>query len=261
VSLSHRFPRASWSESRRSPVTAGAGDRRFAPGLWPTALTLAGVLVLLGLGTWQLERLAWKRGLIAEREIGLAAPAQTLPMAADSWADWNFRPVVVEGAFRHDLEQLFGVAAIDGQVGHHVLTPLVRSDGAAVLVDRGWVPADRAHPAARREGQVAGPIRLSGIARYRGDDRPGWFTPANQPAQSLWYWYDLAALEAVHGLDLLPLVIEADATPNPGGLPLGGRTRTELPNNHLQYAITWYGLAAGLVAVWIAFGFARGRGR
>ena len=261
MSLSHRFPRASWSQSRRSSLTAGAGARRFAPGLWPTALTLLGVLVLLGLGTWQLERLAWKRGLIAEREIGLAAPAQTLPAAAGAWADWNFRPVVVEGVFRHDLEQLFGVAAIDGRVGHHVLTPLVRSDGAAVLIDRGWVPADRAHPAARRQGQVAGPIRLSGIARYRGDDRPGWFTPANQPEQGLWYWYDLAALEAGLGLELLPLVIEADATPNPGGLPLGGRTRTELPNNHLQYAITWYGLAAGLAVVWIAFGFARGRER
>jgi surfeit locus 1 family protein len=222
---------------------------------------VVGLVVLVGLGWWLVARVAWTRTLIAEREARLAAPAEILPAAADSWADWNFRPVVVEGAFRHELEQLFGVAAIDGRLGHQVLTPLVRSDGAAVLVDRGWVPADRAHPAARREGQVTGEVRLSGIARYRADDRPGWFTPANQPGQSLWYWYDLAALEAVLGLELLPVVVEADATPNPGGLPQGGRTRTELPDNHLQYAMTWYGLAAGLLAVWIGFGFARGRER
>jgi surfeit locus 1 family protein len=167
--------------------------------------------------------------------------------------------VVVHGEFRHDLEQLFGVAAIGGRLGHHVLTPLVRPGGAAVLVDRGWVPADLAHPAARRAGQIAGPVQAAGIARYRGDDRPGWFPPDNR--QGLWYRYDLPALEAALGIELLPAVVEADATRNPGGLPLGGQIRTELPNNHLQYAITWYGLAAGLSVVWVSFGFARGRAR
>jgi surfeit locus 1 family protein len=237
-----------------------AGARmRFAPGMWPTVATIIGLAVLLGLGTWQVERLQWKRVLIAERQAHLAAPPQTLPAASDAWAEWEFRPAVVEGVFRHDLEQLFGVAAIDGRVGHHVVTPLVRPDGTAVLVDRGWVPADRAHPAARREGQGPGPGRISGIARYRGDDRPGWFTPDNQPDQRLWYWYDLAALEDALGLELLPLVIEADATPNPGGLPVGGQTRIELTDNHLQYAITWYGLAAGLLAIWIGWGVSRAR--
>jgi surfeit locus 1 family protein len=220
---------------------------------------LLGLVVLLGLGTWQVERLHWKQGLIAARQAQLAAPAGPLPASADDWRAWDFRPVVAEGEFRHDLEQLFGATAIEGRLGQHVLTPLLRPDGAAVLVDRGWVPADRAHPAARREGQLAGPIRVSGIARYRGADRPGWFTPDNHPEQGLWYWYDLPALERALGLQLLPVVVEADATPNPGGLPLGGQTRTELPNDHLQYAITWYGLAAGLLAIWISFGFARGR--
>jgi surfeit locus 1 family protein len=262
VSVSKQFSRASWSEPRRWPHgAAGASARRFAPGLWPTALALLGLAVLIGLGTWQLDRLAWKRDLIALREAQLAAPSAALPVNAADWRSWDFRPVPAQGEFRYDLEQLFGVAAIDGQVGHHVLTPLVRSDGTAVLVDRGWVPADRAHPAARREGQVAGPLQLSGIARYRGSDRPGWFTPANRSEQRLWYWYDLPALEAALGLELLPVVMEADASPNPGGLPIGGQTRTELPNNHLQYVITWYGLAAGLFVIWISFGLARGRQR
>jgi surfeit locus 1 family protein len=218
-------------------------------------------VALIALGTWQLERLAWKRDLIATRHAQLAAPAASLPAIADDWRAWDFRPVKVQGEFRHDLEQLFGVTAIDGKVGHHVLTPLVRSDGAAVLIDRGWVPADQAHPATRSAGQVDGPVQIAGIARYRGEDRSGWFTPDNRPEQTLWYWYDLPALEGALGLQLLPVVVEADATPNPGGLPIGGGTRTELPDNHLQYAITWYGLAASLLVIWISFGLARGRQR
>jgi surfeit locus 1 family protein len=240
-------------------VTADAAGRRFAPGLWPTVATLLGLAVLLALGTWQVERLQWKQALIGERQAQLAAPAASLPATATDWRAWDFRPVIVQGEFRHDLEQLFGVSAIDGRIGHHVLTPLVRPGGAAVLVDRGWVPADRAHPSTRREGQTTGPARVTGIARWRGGDRPGWFTPDNKPEQGLWYWYDLAALQHRMGLQLLPVVVEADATPNPGGLPVGGQTRTELSNNHLQYAITWYGLAAGLLGVWVAFGLAWGR--
>jgi len=259
VSVSKRFLHASRSGPRRSGIAPGVRIRSFAPGLWPTVLTLLGLVVLVGLGTWQLERLEWKRALIAAREAKLASAPETLPATSDAWADWDFRPVAVEGAFRHDLEQLFGVAAIDGRVGHHVLTPLVRQGGAVVLVDRGWVPATRAHPAARREGQLASPVQVTGIARFRGDDRPGWFTPDNRPAQGHWYWYDLAALETALGLELLPVVIEADGPPNPGDLPRGAQTRTELPNNHLQYSITWYGLAAGLLGVWISFGLARGR--
>jgi surfeit locus 1 family protein len=259
LSVTKRFLLAPWSSPRRAHTPAGAAPRRFAPGLWPTIATLIGLAVLLALGTWQLERLEWKRALVAEREAKLAAPPETLPAASDAWPAWDFRPVVVEGEFRHDLEQLFGVAAIDGQVGHHVLTPLVRPDGAAVLVDRGWVPATRSHPAARREGQLAGLVQVTGIARFRADDRPGWFTPDNRPAQGHWYWYDLAAIETALGLELLPVVIEADRVLNPGDLPRGGQTRIELPNNHLQYAITWYGLAAGLLGVCISCGRARGR--
>jgi surfeit locus 1 family protein len=248
-------------QSSRAPWSGAGGPRtrRFAPGLWATAATLLALVALVALGTWQLERLAWKRDLIATRAAQLAAPAALLPATASDWRAWDFRPAIVQGEFRHQLEQLFGVAAIDGRVGHHALTPLIRPDGVAVLIDRGWVPADQAHPAARRAGQLKGPVRIVGIARYRGEDRPGWFTPDNRPEQSLWYWYDVPALERTLGLPLLPVVVEADATPNPGGLPLARRTRTELSNNHLQYAITWYGLAAGLLLIWVSFGLARGR--
>jgi surfeit locus 1 family protein len=229
----------------------------FRPGLWPTLAVLVGLIALLGLGTWQIERLQWKEGLIAQRQARLAAPPEPLPLRAEDWRSWEFRRVQVSGAFRHDLEQLFGASANDGQLGHHVLTPLVRADGAAVLIDRGWVPADKAHPAARRESQIGGPVEVTGIARFRADGDASWFTPDNQPRARLWFRYDLPALEEALGLELVPVVVEADASANVGDLPIGGRTRVELPNNHLQYALTWYGLAAVLVAMYLAFGMQR----
>ena len=242
-------------------MSASAAAHRFRLRLWPGLAMLAALAVLLGLGTWQVQRLHWKEGLIAARAAQLAAPPAPLPAIAADWRGWDFRKVSVRGTFRHDLEQRFGAYAIDGQFGQHVLTPLVRPGGATILVDRGFVPADRAPVETRRRGEVTGEVEITGIARYRGADRPGWFTPANEPATRTWYWYDLPALVQATGLDLPPVVIEADATPNPGGLPQGGQTRTELPNDHLQYAITWYGLAAGLVAVYIAFCFEGARPR
>lgn len=236
------------------------GASRFRPGLVPSLTVLAGLVVLLGLGSWQLERLAWKEGLIAERQARLALPPAPLPVSAGDWAAWDLRRVVVVGEFRHDLEQRFGASTHQERLGQHVLTPLVRPLGPAVLVDRGWVPTDRADPAARRAGQIEGPVEIQGVARFRAADRPGWFTPANQPAERLWYGYDLAALERALGLELLPIVVEADASPNPGGLPIGGvGEETTLPNHHLQYAFTWYALAVGLIGVYVVFGLQRGR--
>ncbi len=243
------------------PLPASAGARHFRPRLWPSLATAAALALLLGLGSWQVQRLHWKEGLIAARTARLAGPPAPLPATADDWRLWDFRKASVRGTFRHDLEQRFGAFTLDDQFGQHILTPLVRPDGAAVLVDRGFVPADRAAIESRRQGEVAGPVLITGIARYRGTDRPGWFTPANQPRDRIWYWYDIRALAQTVGLQLLPVVVEADATPNPGGLPIGGQTRIDLPNNHLQYAITWYGLAAALVAVYIAFCFEGARPR
>ncbi len=239
-------------------MTAGAGTLRFRPRLWPSLATLCALAVLIGLGSWQVERLRWKEDLIAARTARLTVAPEILPAQSRDWAAWDFRRVEVQGAFRHELEQLFGASTHDGQLGHHVLTPLLRADGTAVLVDRGWVPIDRADPTARRDGQIEGPVTVTGIARYRGADAPGWFTPANQPETRLWYSYDLPALDQALGVKLLPVVVEADDRPNPGGLPVGGLTRTALPNNHLQYVITWYGLALTLVAVYVAFSLRRG---
>ena len=127
----------------------------------------------------------------------------------------------------------------------------MRPDGPAILVDRGWVPADQAHPGRAPPGPARGRGRgHRHRALPRATTGPAGSRPTTSPSRRLWYSYDLPALEAAVGLELLPVVVEADATPNPGGLPQGGRTSLDLPNNHLQYAITWYGLAAALLAIY-----------
>lgn len=239
--------------------TSTSAEDRPHPGV-PRLLDLAvliGVLVLAGFGTWQVQRLQWKERLIEHRTAQLEAPPAALPARAEDWTAFDFRKVEVSGRFLHEQEQLMGISKHDGRLGRQVLTPLVRDEGPPVLIDRGWVPEDASHPAARRAGQVAGEVTVRGIARYREDDQAGWFTPGNRPGEAIWYSYDLPALRDATGLDLLPVVVEADDAPNPGGLPVGGRTRVQLPNRHLQYVVTWYGLALTLVGVYIAFRFRR----
>ncbi|RME62232.1 MAG: SURF1 family protein, partial [Alphaproteobacteria bacterium] len=126
-----------------------------------------------------------------------------------------------------------------------------------VLVNRGWVPVRKRLPATRADGQTAGLVRITGIVRL--GHAPGPFAPPAAPAQHIFYAPDGDAL--ARGLDgpVLSIIVEADAdaTP-PGGWPRAGVTRLAIPNDHLQYALTWYGLAA-VLAVIVALAWRRAR--
>ncbi|WGF86938.1 SURF1 family protein [Marinivivus vitaminiproducens] len=234
---------------------ARSADRRPArPGLLLSLASFAVLIVLLGLGTWQVRRLQWKEDLIAHRAAQIEAAPVAFPDAIEDPQGWDFRRVSARGRFLHEREQAMGAIARAGAIGAYLLTPLQLDDGRVLLVDRGWRPDKGDAPLDRPAGEVA----VEGVLRDRGADRPGWMTPDNRPERGAWYWYDMAGLRRATGLDLLPVVLEASAPVNAGGsLPRAHPTQVELPNNHLQYAITWYGLAAALVAVFIAFGFRR----
>jgi len=222
---------------------------RLRPLLGLTVAATLGLLVLLGLGNWQLERRAWKLDLIATRAAGLAAAPVVLPDPILDPAALDFHRVWVEGRFRHDRElHLIGRFYRD-QPGYQIVTPLILADGSAVLVNRGFVPLNAEDPASRPAGQLAGVVRVEGVARRSGV--PGWLTPANQPAQNVWFYPDLAQMAAAAGLTRVrPVFIEAGPAPNPGGLPIGDQTLSDLPNDHLQYAITWYSLALALAVIY-----------
>jgi len=224
-------------------------------------LVLLALAILLGLGTWQVKRLYWKEALMADIEQRRSADPATLEeieAIARSGGDIEYRKVRLSGTFDHTRERHF-FATHQGQTGYYVFTPLTLPDGRILFVNRGFVPFEMKDPAKRLDGQVAGEVTLTGLARAPLIAKPSSLLPDNDIAKNIFYWKDLAAMAEsaqVPAGRLVNLFVDADATPNPGGWPMGGVTLIDLPNNHLQYAITWYGLAAALVIV-VGFAYFR----
>jgi surfeit locus 1 family protein len=211
----------------------------------------------VALGLWQLDRLQWKLGLIAEVQRNLAAPPLSLDAARKLGPNAQYHRVALDGRFENAKETYLFATDDEGAPVYHVIAPFETRRGT-FLVDRGSVPKERLGPATRRAGQIGGETRLVGV--WRTPDSPGWFTPLPDRAHRIWYAHDLAAIAKADGIALrAPVIIEADATPNPGGLPKGGQTRVTFRNEHLQYAITWFALAAVLLGVYIAYHISRGR--
>ncbi len=140
--------------------------------------------------------------------------------------------------------------------GYYVLTPLARADGGTVLVNRGFVPTELKAQDDRRDGLIEGPTTVTGI--LRASEARGLFVPEPDPARGEWFNRDVAGIAAARGLsEVAPYLIEADAVPGQTTWPRGGQLRVDLPNNHLQYAFTWFGLAACLIGVFSAFAWRR----
>jgi surfeit locus 1 family protein len=228
----------------------------------PAVASLVALAILVGLGTWQLQRGAWKQGLVAQ--IQARAYGDPVPVAGERdfarLAGEEYRRVRLAGVFLHDREAYVHglMAAQRGQPvqGFYVLTPLRLADGSHVIVNRGFVPTDLRDPQARPAGQVAGPVEVVGLVR--APEARGWFVPADEPARNRWFTRDPGPLAQAHGIPrAAPFLVDADATPNPGGWPRGGQTRLDIPDNHLHYALTWFGLALTLVGVFAAFAWRR----
>jgi surfeit locus 1 family protein len=234
-----------------------AHRRAFRPRLGPTLITVPLFLALLALGFWQIARLHEKTAINAYRAERAALPPIELPadpaaLARLDAAQLDFRRVRVSGRFANDRELYVYEPSQKGDAGYHVLAPLLRDAGPPLLVDRGWVPPERKAPASRAAGEIDGTVTVTGFVR-RGQAQ-GWLTPDNEPAQGSWFWFELPAMSKAAGIDPpATYYIEADATPNPGGLPVGGQTPVELPSPHLNYAITWFSLAGILVVIYFAW--------
>jgi surfeit locus 1 family protein len=226
-----------------------------------TITTAIMTAILIALGVWQVERLHWKLELIAT----INRKMHGTPIAVEgsgtslAWLPQNdYARVSLEGRFDNSKEAYVFTTGPEGNPVYHVLTPFTTDAGHIYLVDRGMVPMDKRNPASRPQGQIAGETHIIGI--WRTPDGPGLFTPAPDLAHRVWYARDVQAIAASDHVHLAaPVVIEADATPNPGGWPEGGQTVVDLPNNHLSYAITWFGLAAGLIGVYLAYHVSKGR--
>ena len=213
------------------------------------AALLAGIAGFLALGVWQVERRAWKLDLIARVEARVAAA----PVAAPGPADWpgigaetdEYRRVQATGRFLHDREVAVQAVTVLGP-GYWIVTPLQTPD-FTLLVNRGFVPADRREAATRAEGQVAGEVGVTGLLRLSepgvascgattrrrgGGIRATWRRSPRTAAWGRW-----------HRISSTPM-----RRPIPGGLPVGGLTVIRFRNSHLVYALTWFALAGGLAA-------------
>jgi len=226
----------------------------FRPLLWPTLFTAPAVLLLLALGSWQIQRLYWKQDLIAQRQAAVSAAPGAVPQSLEDAQDMEFHHVTDEGVFLHAKEIFLGATSEAGRQGYQVLTPLLEPGGRIVFVNRGFIPAELKDPARRAAGQIAGKVRVQGLLRLPPDGKPAWFLPDNRADLNYWFWVDLPAMSAADKLDrVASFYIDADASPNPGGWPKGGVTRLVLPNDHLQYAITWFSLAVALLVIYVLF--------
>lgn len=230
---------------------------KFRPTFWPTVFTVPAVLLMLGLSVWQIERLQWKEALIAERSQRTSAPAIALPgaepLSAADLAGLEYRHVHAQGQFANDKEIFLGARTFEGSAGYHVITPFRLADGRVVLVDRGWIPLDRKEAAKRSAGEIEGATGLDGVIRLQG--RQTWFVPDNRPDLDFFFWIDLPVMAKLAGLPGTETryYVEAGPAKNPGGFPVGGQTRIDLPNDHLQYAITWFCLAIALVVIYVLY--------
>lgn len=217
------------------------------------AFLLFAALVFTALGTWQVQRLFWKLDLIARVDARIHA-APVAPPLSTEWAslkpeDQEYRHVTVRGTFDHGSETLVQAVTELGP-GFWVLTPLRMADGQSILINRGFVPPDRRAPNTRSEGQTAGETTVTGLLRI--SEPGGAFLRSNNPAAGNWYSRDVAAIGSDKGLtNLVPFFIDADATANPGGYPVGGLTVVQFRNSHLVYLLTWYSLAIMSIAAMI----------
>lgn len=226
----------------------------FRPRLMPTLFTVPGVLILFGLGIWQLQRLHWKEGLIARRDAAVAAAPIPPPPSLTAARGLEFHHVVAEGVFQNDKELFLAAASDNGGSGYQLLTPLAMTDGQTMFVNRGFIPLDLKERSKRAAGELSGTQRVVGLLRLAPPEKPSFFLPDNRPDLNLWFWIDLRAMARQDGLaDPAPFYIDADKTPNPGGWPKGGITRLDLPNDHLQYAVTWFSLAVALAVIYVLY--------
>ena len=237
--------------------------RRKGSVLDATLLAIAGVAILIGLGVWQLDRKVWKENLITTINARLARAPENLPPRA-SWPvlredGAEFRRVIFPAEFLDGEEALVYTAGsplrpdVKGP-GYWVFAPARLAGGSIIVINRGFVPADRKDPATRAESNPRGIIDVVGVLRW--PEARGSFTPADDPKNNVWFLRDSNSIAAFKKwASAAPFYIDQEEPVPSGGWPKPGKLEAHLPDNHLQYAITWFGLAlalAGVYVVWLA---------
>jgi surfeit locus 1 family protein len=226
------------------------GDRRI--NLIPLVAVSVGVVILLGLGVWQVQRLQWKTALLARIAALQSAPSEPLEVVLHRIKDGGEVDFVRVQTTCPSLQQtrvLHLYAILDGVMGDRAITacPIAAGPYRTLLVDRGFVPADqvaRIAPGPPTPGPVIGVLRKT--------EKPNWLSPPNSVLKNDWHTRDIPAMAAALNAPAPAPVILMLERPGPTGFgPRPAAIPTDIPNNHLGYALTWFGLAIGLVVSYI----------
>ena len=213
--------------------------------LGPGLMTLVMLVTLIGLGTWQLQRLRWKEDVLAR--VDIAERNNPIPLPGDPQP---FTKVMVEGQLRADLAAMYGAEVRETptgpKMGAHLIVPLERDTGNTVLVDRGWVPVTPAGPL----DLPAGRVHLTGFIRPA--ETAGWFSATDDLAARHFYTLNPAAIAAALRLpEAAPFILVALGEAPASRWPDPARHLPRPPNNHLAYVVTWYGLAGTLLVIFV----------
>lgn len=237
---------------------------------------LLGFGVTIGLGFWQMDRMKWKEHIIHElAEARKKPPLATLPTEESELAALQFLPVRLKGTWREDVEFHIAPRYLNDQFGYALITPLTLADGRTVLVNRGWIPAAKKDKKTRPESRVKGKATITGMVRI-GAER-SFFTPASQPDKNIWFGRDIdemAAYARIHRV--VPVMVDIVSPPLPSKpegkdkkfsiaaanapqkpavtqLPIPSDGDIRLRNDHMGYIFTWFGLAAGMLLVFVTY--------
>jgi cytochrome oxidase assembly protein ShyY1 len=241
-------------------VTAQAVPRNRGV-LIPALIVLAMLGVMIGLGFWQLERLAWKEGLIATLGQRLSAPPVSLP----SHAQWRtlsastdeFTRVTLRGHYIPSTEARVysGGTSLRDDIkgpGYFAFAPLRLADGSVVVVNRGHVSNPSPDASLKPIGVSRGAVELDGVLRW--PEQPAMLITPYSERQDLWFVRDQRAMAARYGWgDVAPFYIDLESPAPPGGTPRPGPLTVKLRNDHFGYALTWFGLAAVLLVVFVVW--------
>lgn len=221
------------------------------PRIWPVLIAaLIGTAILLGLGVWQVQRLQWKEALLAQLAANAtAAPIDlaTAAQQAEDGRDMEFVRVSFPARFRHDAWMKM-ISTYERGQGWTIITPADTPDGWTVIIDRGRLPDQMIDTFDTPEGEVM----IDGVIRTHRSGK-AYFDPDNDAAANMWYWWDvpamLAASAAPPGAKPFPYAVQLLPAAGSSGFPKPEEPKAKLANNHLGYAITWFGLAATLLGV------------
>ena len=216
-------------------------------------LFLGAFATTVGLGTWQVQRLAWKTDLIAEIEDAKTnAPltARDLPTTDTEWKAKNFWPVKLTGTWNNEIEYHLAPRYYNSKLGYHVVQPLVLADKRTVLVNRGWIPADYKEIERRPRSIGVGRATVTGMIRYGSERNP--FTPENQKEKNVWFGRDVQAMADFYELkNVLPAMVDAVGEQDVSTLPIPSDGAIRLRNDHATYVFTWYAIALGILVIFI----------